>query len=210
MKEFEAILKYLVEKFPAKFIELLNRNGVLVDSFISPEALFDRIVYCMQKSVHFKTEAKLLIVALMEKDTIFANFTDDFFTDTFSNNGNYAHADGPFSTLPKFDPDTDIYGNKNPKPSDTTKKPSDTTKKPLSESTLGSIFGYIFKTADVFLENKQTDLEIKKVETASEINKNKNDDVPPPPNKTGLYVGLGVGGLVITGVIVFLIRKNQK
>jgi|694.fasta_scaffold00162_86 hypothetical protein len=54
----------------------------------------------------------------------------------------------------------------------------------------------------------ETALAQQKAQELASINANKNKVVTPPKNNTLLYVGLGVGGVVLIGVVIFAVTRN--
>ena len=106
---FGLILLDLVRKNKDKFLGLLRRNGVLVNTNISSEDLTNMILKAMQKSESFKKETILLMGVLMgNSDNSFANFSTT----------------SPFCGLPPFDPN--VFS---PKDTTTTTTTTDKTKK---------------------------------------------------------------------------------
>lgn len=188
---FGLILLDLVRKNKDKFLGLLRRNGVLVNSNTSCEDLTNMILKAMQKSESFKKETILLMGVLMgNSDGSFSNV----------NGGSY------FSNLPKFDPNA----------FSTTSQTQTTTnvdkpKKDFADTTVGGIFDKLFTIGNKYLENKE--LDVRKAEAqagqAIAVSNNTSSNVPAPKSNTGLYVALGVGGLALVGVLVYVISKNK-
>jgi hypothetical protein len=191
---FGLILLDLVRKNKDKFLGLLRRNGVLVNTNTSNEDLTNMILKAMQKSESFKKETILLMGVLMSSsDSSFANFTD----------------------LPQFS-DTLGYTNKyipqttNQTTSTTTTK-TDKPKKDFADTTVGGIFDKLFIIGNKYLENKE--LDVRKVEAqagqAIAVSNIPSNVPPPPKSNTGLYIGLGVGGLALVGLLVYVISKKK-
>lgn len=191
---FGLILLDLVGKNKDKFLGLLRRNGVLVSTDISNEDLTNMILRAMQKSESFKKEAIMLMGVLASSDGAFANFTG-------------------FNTLWKPTSDT-IFGTNTTTTSTTTTKPkTDKPKKDFADTTVGTIFDKLFTLGNKYLENKE--LDVRKVEAqAGQVIANsggigKTSTPPPPKSNTGLYVALGIGGLALVGVLIYVINKKQ-
>jgi hypothetical protein len=191
---FGLILLDLVRKNKDKFLGLLRRNGVLVNTNTPNEDLTNMILKAMQKSESFKKETILLMGVLMSSsDSSFANFTD----------------------LPQFS-DTLGYTNKyipqttNQTTSTTTTK-TDKPKKDFADTTVGGIFDKLFIIGNKYLENKE--LDVRKVEAqagqAIAVSNIPSNVPPPPKSNTGLYIGLGVGGLALVGLLVYVISKKK-
>ena len=192
---FGLILLDLVRKNKDKFLGLLRRNGVLVNTNTSSEDLTNMILKAMQKSESFKKETVLLMGVLMSSsDSSFANFTD---LPQFSETLGYTN---------KYIPQTT-----NQTTSTTTTK-TDKPKKDFADTTVGGIFDKLFIIGNKYLENKE--LDVRKVEAqagqAIAVSNNTTSNTPPPPkSNTGLYIGLGVGGLALVGLLVYVISKKK-
>ena len=192
---FGLILLDLVRKNKDKFLGLLRRNGVLVNTNTSSEDLTNMILKAMQKSESFKKETVLLMGVLMSSsDSSFANFTD---LPQFSETLGYTN---------KYIPQTT-----NQTTSTTTTK-TDKPKKDFADTTVGGIFDKLFTIGNAYLTNKE--LDVRKVEAqagqAIAVSNNTTSNTPPPPkSNTGLYIGLGVGGLALVGLLVYVISKKK-
>ena len=191
---FGLILLDLVRKNKDKFLGLLRRNGVLVNSNTSCEDLTNMILKAMQKSESFKKETVLLMGVLMGNgDSSFANFTDGFKPLDLSSGVGYQSTYFP--------------AQNSTTPSATTDK----TKKDFADTTVGGIFDKLFTIGNKYLENKE--LDVRKAEAqagqAIAVSNNTSSNVPAPKSNTGLYVALGVGGLALVGVLVYVISKKK-
>jgi hypothetical protein len=188
---FGLILLDLVRKNKDKFLGLLRRNGVLVNTNTSSEDLTNMILKAMQKSESFKKETILLMGVLMSSsDSSFANFTN----------------------LPQFS-ETLGYTNKYiPQTTSTTTTTTDKPKKDFADTTVGGIVDKLFTIGNKYLENKE--LDVRKVE-ATEATQQKEKELEIEKEKekeksnVGLYIGLGIGGLVLVGALVYLIAKKK-
>lgn len=187
---FGLILLDLVRKNKDKFLGLLRRNGVLVNTNTSSEDLTNMILKAMQKSESFKKETILLMGVLMSSsDSSFANFTN----------------------LPQFS-ETLGYTNKYiPQTTSTTTTTTDKPKKDFADTTVGGIFDKLFTIGNAYLTNKE--LDVRKVEAqagqAIAVSNIPSNVPPPPKSNVGLYIGLGVGGLALVGALVYLIAKKK-
>lgn len=193
---FGLILLTQVSGNKEKFLGLLRRNGVLVNTNISNEDLTNMILKAMQKSESFKKETILLMGVLMgSNDDAFAN-TNGFF-DKLKNNVS-----------------TEIgYENKYLKQTDTNieSATSDAPKKPFSETTVGTIFDKLFQLGNVYLNNKELDVrksEAKAGQAIATSSSSQGSPLPPKSN-TGLYVGLAIGGVALIGLLVYLATKKK-
>lgn len=199
---FGLILLTQVSGNKEKFLGLLRRNGVLVNTNISNEDLTNMILKAMQKSESFKKETILLMGVLMgSNDDAFAN-TNGFF-DKLKNNVS-----------------TEIgYENKYLKQTDTNieSATSDAPKKPFSETTVGTIFDKLSQLGNAYLKNKELDVRKVEAKTGGKISENqvklnesggkeKDDD---GKSNTGLYVGLAIGGVALIGLLVYLATKKK-
>jgi hypothetical protein len=190
---FGLILLDLVRKNKDKFLGLLRRNGVLVNTNTPNEDLTNMILKAMQKSESFKKETILLMGVLMgNSDSSFANFSTS----------------SPFSSLPTFDPN--IFSPTTTTTNTTTTK-TDEPKKDFGDTTVGSILDKLFTLGNKYLENKE--LDVRKVEAqagqAIAVSNIPSNVPPPPKSNTGLYIGLGVGGLALVGLLVYVISKKK-
>lgn len=188
---FGLILLDLVRTNKEKFLGLLRRNGVLVNTNISNENLTNMILKAMQKSESFKKETILLMGVLMS-----------------SSDSSFANVEGPFDNVWRPTTDT-IFGTGVGSTTTTTDKP----KKDFADTTVGGILDKLFVIGNKYLENKE--LDVRKVEAqagqAIAVSNNTTSNTPPPPPKSnvGLYIGLGVGGLVLVGLLVYVISKKK-
>lgn len=192
---FGLILLDSVRKNKDKYLGLLRRNGVLVNTSISNEDLANMILKAMQKSDSFKKEAILLMGVLISE----------------RNDGNFANVGGYFGNLPKFD--ENLFSS----PASPTTTPTTTTKpkKEFADTTVGTIFDKLFTLGNSYLQNKELDVRKVEAETGGKISDNKvildtkEKDKPDEKSNVGLYIGLGVGGLALVGVLVYVIAKKQ-
>ena len=197
---FGLILLTQVSGNKEKFLGLLRRNGVLVNTNISNEDLTNMILKAMQKSESFKKETILLMGVLMgSNDDAFANFTSS----------------NPFGGLPTFD--SSLFGNETQTAQATTTSTSDAPKKPFSETTVGTIFDKLSQLGNAYLKNKELDVRKVEAKTGGKISENqvklnesggkeKDDD---GKSNTGLYVGLAIGGVALIGLLVYLATKKK-
>ena len=194
---FGLILLDLVRKNKDKFLGLLRRNGVLVNANTSSEDLTNMILKAMQKSESFKKETILLMGVLMSSsDSSFANFS------TKSPFGNLGSVSSDLGYSNKYIPQTQN------ETTSTTNKP----KKDFADTTVGGIVDKLFKLGEGYLQNKQ--LDVRKVE-ATEATQQKEKELEIEKEKekeksnVGLYIGLGVGGLALVGLLVYVISKKK-
>jgi hypothetical protein len=193
---FGQILLQLVRTNKDKFLGLLRRNGVLVNTNVSNEVLTNTVLKAMQKSESFKKEAVLLMGVLMAEsnDSAFSNYTG-------------------FSTLPTFG--TGVGYTSTLIPTTTTTEITTTDVKPkkdFADTTVGTIFDKLFTIGNAYLTNKELDVRKTEAEAGSVIATSGNNSgiVPPPPkSNTALYVGLGIGGLALVGALVYVIAKKK-
>lgn len=189
---FGLILLDSVRKNKEKYLGLLRRNGVLVNTNTSSEDLANMILKAMQKSESFKKEAIMLMGVLASEDSSFANY-----------NG--------FSNLPTFS--TSLFGDDKKTTTSTTS--TTTTKKDFADTTVGTIFDKLFTLGNKYLENKELDVRKVEAQTGGKISDNKvildtkEKDKPDEKSNVGLYIGLGFGGLALVGVLVYVITKNK-
>lgn len=193
---FGLILLDLVRKNRDKFLGLLRRNGVLVNAEVSNEDLANMILGAMKKSESFKRETALLMsVLISESDSSFSNFTSPF----------------PSSNL-----DTSpISGSVQPILGGTSSGTSSKdTKKKFEDTTTGQIFSGLMGFANSYLKGKELDVRKEEARAVSQvggstpINLDLGADAPKKSN-TGLYIGLGIGGLAIAGLIFYLVTKKK-
>lgn len=192
---FGLILLTQVSGNKEKFLGLLRRNGVLVNTNISNEDLTNMILKAMQKSESFKKETILLMGVLMG-----------------SSDSSFLNAPGPFDNVWRPTTDT-IFGTGGGSTTTTTDKP----KKPFSETTVGTIFDKLSQLGNAYLKNKELDVRKSEAKAGSKISDNqvilnesggkeKDDD---GKSNVGLYIGLGVGGLALVGLLVYVIAKKK-
>jgi hypothetical protein len=192
---FGQILLQLVRTNKDKFLGLLRRNGVLVNTNVSNEVLTNTVLKAMQKSESFKKEAILLMGVLMSSsDSSFANFSTS----------------SPFGNLPTFDPN--VFS---PKDNTTTTTTTNKPKKDFADTTVGKITDGLFGVFDKYLQSQEIKVREKEADTVAkgsdnevklkEIEKAKDED----KGNVGLYIGLGIGGLALVGVLVYVIAKKK-
>lgn len=197
---FGLILLDLVRANKDKFLGLLRRNGVLVNTNISNENLTNMILKAMLKSESFKKETILLMSVLSAEDSYsnvngFGRFNVNPVSDTLG----YTN---------KYIPQTVNETTSTTESTTTTDKP----KKAFADTTVGTIFDKLFTLGNAYLTNKE--LDVRKAEAnASQViatTGGANTSTPPPPkSNTGLYVALGLGGVVLVGTLVYLISKKK-
>lgn len=202
---FGLILLDLVRKNKDKFLGLLRRNGVLVNTNTSNENLTNMILKAMQKSESFKKETILLMGVLIgNSDGSFANFSETLQQPTFGTSN-------PFGGLPTFDPNAfSTTGGT------TTTTTTTAPKKDFADTTVGNITDKLFTLFGGYLKGKELDTRKVEAETTGKISDNevklnesggkvKDDE----KSNVGLYIGLGVGGLALVGALVYLIAKKK-
>jgi len=192
---FGLILLDLVRKNKDKFLGLLRRNGVLVNTNTSSEDLTNMILKAMQKSESFKKETILLMGVLMSSsDSSFANFSTT----------------SPFGGLPTFDPN--VFS---PKDNTTTTTTTNKPKKDFADTTVGNVLDKLFTIGNKYLESKELDVRKVEAETGGKISDNKvlleekEKAKDEDKSNVGLYIGLGIGGLVLVGALVYFIAKKK-
>ena len=195
---FGQILLQLVRTNKDNFLGLLRRNGVLVNTNVSNEVLTNTILKAMQKSESFKKEAILLMGVLMAE----------------SNDGAFSNYTG-FSTLPTFGTGVGYTSTLIPTTTTTTETTTSDVKpkKDFADTTVGTILDKLFTIGNAYLTNKELDVRKTEAQAGTVIatSGNNSGNVPPPPPKsnTALYVGLGIGGLVLVGALVYVIAKKK-
>jgi hypothetical protein len=193
---FGLILLNLVRKNKEKFLGLLRRNGVLLNTNFSNEALTNIILKAMKKSESFKKETVLLMsVLIAESDSSFSNFTN------------------PFAGATTFESDT-IFGTNvstNNVATTTTVAPTTSDKKKFEDTTAGSIFGGLLALGNTFLKSKELDVRKDEAQAVTSITSQPINLPSPTPKKsnTGLYVGLGIVGVAIASVLIYLKTKKK-
>jgi hypothetical protein len=193
---FGLILLDSVRKNKEKYLGLLRRNGVLVNTNTSCEDLTNMILKAMQKSESFKKEAIMLMGVLASEDSSFSNYTG-------------------FDNLWKPTSDT-IFGTNTTTTGTKTPTSTTTTKKDFADTTVGGIVDKLFTLGNKYLENKELDVRKVEAQTGGKISDNevildtkKKTKDDEEKSNVGLYIGLGVGGLALVGVLVYLIAKKK-
>ena len=195
---FYSVLLTLVSNNKDKFLGLLRRNGVLVNSKISADELTNVIISAMTKSESFKKEVVLFMSVLMseKQDSGFANFGGNAFN--------------------VWRPESDtIFGTNTQTPTTTTSTTSTTTATPSKEfeqTTFGKITGSVFSLFDKYMQSEELKTRQKEATAsqnikASEVKLAELDKTPK--TNTGLIVGLTIGGLALVGALVFFITKKK-
>jgi len=194
---FGLILLNLVRNNRDKFLGLLRRNGVLVNAEVSNEDLANMILGAMKKSESFKKETALLMSVLVpQSDSSFSNFTSSQFTPT------------SFNTTP-------ISQSVQPLVATTSTTTSDSKdKKKFEETTTGQIFGNLMNLANSYLKGKELDVRKEEARAVTQVGGSTPTSVDlgadvPKKSNTGLYIGLGIGGLAIAGLIFYLVTKKK-
>lgn len=194
---FGLILLNLVRNNRDKFLGLLRRNGVLVNAEVSNEDLANMILGAMKKSESFKKETALLMSVLVpQSDSSFSNFTSSQFTPT------------NFNTTP-------ISQSVQPLVATTSTTTSDSKdKKKFEETTTGQIFGGLMNLANSYLKGKELDVRKEEARAVTQVGGSTPTNVDlgadaPKKSNTGLYIGLGIGGLAIAGLIFYLVTKKK-
>lgn len=199
---FGQILLNLVSTNKEKFLGLLRRNGVLVNTNVSNVDLTNMLLKAMQKSETFKKEAILLMGVLMSGKESYSNFEGFGNLPTFGTNLGFNSKYIPTTT------------------NETTTTTETTTKKDFADTTVGNIVDKLFKLGEGYLKNKEYDARITEAKEGGRISENKvklaelggesdDDGKDKDKDKTGLYVGLAVGGVAVVGVLVYLIAKKK-
>jgi hypothetical protein len=194
---FGLILLNLTRANKEKFLGLLRRNGVLVGSDVSAEFLTNLVLRAMQKSETFKKEVvSLMAILLGDDDSSFSN------TSGFANPLAGTNPLDTFSFNTSF-PSTPMVTNTQVKE---TKKFEDTTVGKLTDKLFGIANLYLTKE-DLAVRAKEADAGVKISQDKVILETQKDDEAPK--SNVGLYVGLGLGGLAIVGVVVYLISKKK-
>lgn len=185
---FGIILLDLVRKNKDKFLGLLRRNGVLVNTNTSCEDLTNMILKAMQKSESFKKETIMLMGVLGSGD------------------GSFSNATGYFSGLPTFDPNAFSTTS-----TSTTTSTTDKPKKDFKDTTVGTIFDKLFTLGNSYLQNKELDVREKEAKAGQIIATTQNSQANQLPAKsnTGLYVALGIGGIALIGTLIYVVSKKK-
>lgn len=194
---FGLILLDLVRKNKDKFLGLLRRNGVLVNTNTSNENLTNMILKAMQKSESFKKETILLMGVLMG-----------------NSDNSFANAFGPFDNV--WRPTTDTIFGTGGGSKTTTTTTTDKPKKDFADTTAGTIFDKLFTIGNKYLESKELDVRKVEAETTGKISENElkleelgGKEKDKDKSNVGLYIGLGVGGLALVGLLVYVISKKK-
>jgi hypothetical protein len=194
---FGLILLDLVRKNKDKFLGLLRRNGVLVNTNTSNEDLTNMILKAMQKSVSFKKETILLMGVLMG-----------------NSDGSFANVEGAFANV--WRPTTDTIFGTGGGSTTTTTTTTNKPKKDFADTTVGGIVDKLFTIGNKYLESKELDVRKVEAETGgkisdNEVKLNESDGKEKDDEKSnvGLYIGLGVGGLALVGLLVYVISKKK-
>ena len=195
---FGLILLNLVRTNKDKFLGLLRRNGVLVNTNVSNEDLANMILKAMQKSESFKKETILLMGVLMgNSDSSFSNV----------NGSSY------FSNLPTFDENVFSTSTTSTNTTqNTTTNATNSTKKPFSETTVGTVFDKLFTLGNTYLTSKELDVRKAEADASQVIATSGAINTPiaqPTKSNTGLYVALALGGVALVGALVYLISKKK-
>jgi hypothetical protein len=197
---FDLILLDLVRRNKDKFLGLLRRNGVLVSPNTSNVNLTNMILGAMTKSESFKKEAIILM-------SVLTSGTDSNFTNM---SGSSFSPSNPFSGLPTFDPNTfSTTGGT------TTTTTTTAPKKDFADTTVGNITDKLFTLFDGYLKGKELDTRKAEANTVATTSNNQvtlqelNKEDSDKKSNVGLYVGLGIGGFVIVGALIYLIAKKK-
>jgi hypothetical protein len=194
MENFGITMLNAVRGNREQYLGVLRRNGVMTNSSISNEDLTNKILKAMQKSEPFKKEAIVLTGIILSKsgsDSNFANYTG---LQSAGFSQNFASLQPNFSTLPA----TTVT---------TTQKTS--TKKDFEDTTVGKIVDNLFKTANIYLQGKELDVRKQEALTAGVIATSPTTKQPEKKDNTALYVALGVGGVAVLGLIIYLATKKK-
>lgn len=195
MENFGITLLNTVRGNREQYLGVLRRNGVMVNSGISSEDLTNRILQAMQKSEPFKKEAILLTAIILSKsgdDSTFAN-VGGLQSAGFSQN--FASLQPNFISL---QPNTTLPAT-----------PTSTTKKDFADTTVGRIADNLFKIANTYLQSKELDVRKEEARVAGVVATAPTTKEPEKKDNTALYVGLGIGGVAILGLLVYLVTKNK-
>ena len=202
---FGQILLSQVSTNKDKFLGLLRRNGVLVNTNVSDIDLTNMILRAMQKSETFKKETILFMGVLMSNNSknSFANMSG------YSNfTGSPFNPSNPFSGLPTFDPDA-FAPSGGTSASTSVSTTSTKNNKQFEDTTVGKITGQLFGAFDKLLQSKELDVRKAEAKAGQAIATSGGANVPPPKSNTGLYVGLAIGGLAVVGLVVYLVTKKK-
>ena len=195
---FDLILLDLVRRNKDKFLGLLRRNGVLVNPNTSNVNLTNMLLGAMKKSESFKKEAIILM-------SVLTSGTDSNFTNM---SGSSFSPSNPFSGLPTFDPNAFTTTS-------TTATTSTAPKKDFADTTVGNITDKLFTLFDGYLKGKELDTRKAEANTVATTSNNQvtlkelDKEDSDKKSNVGLYVGLGIGGFVIVGALIYLIAKKK-
>ena len=193
---FGQILLNLVSTNKEKFLGLLRRNGVLVNTNVSNVDLTNMLLKAMQKSETFKKEAILLMGVLMSENNDYSNFDG-------VNSFNPINTSSGIGWKSKYIPTTT---------NETTTTTETTTKKDFADTTVGTIFDKLFTLGNAYLTNKELDVRKAEAQAGATIATSQvsQANVPTQPkSNTGLYVGLAIGGVALVGLLVYVIAKKK-
>lgn len=194
---FGQILLNLVSTNKEKFLGLLRRNGVLVNTNVSNVDLTNMLLKAMQKSETFKKEAILLMGVLMSGSNAYSNFDG-------VNSFNPINTSSGIGWQSKYIPTTT---NETTTTTETT-----STKKDFEDTTVGTILDKLFTLGNSYLTNKELDVRKAEAQAGQAIAtaQASQSNVPTPPkSNTGLYVGLAIGGVALVGLLVYVIAKKK-
>jgi hypothetical protein len=195
---FLQILLALINSNKGRFIGLLRRNGVLVSPKISNEDLARNILNAMDKSESFKTEV-LLLMSVLSNDNAYSSFTG----------------------LPAFSSESGINYQSQYFPSSTTATTTSTTstdtKKQFGDTTFGQVFDKLLQGFNSYTNLKMSEADKAKAIASANISNNQvalgqlpsGGQPSGQKSNTGLYIGLGIGGLALVGVLVYVIAKKK-
>ena len=206
---FGLILLNLVRGNKDKFLGLLRRNGVLVNTNVSNENLTNMILGAMKKSESFNKEAVTLMSVLMSSsDGSFSNATG--FLDTNAPITFGGSSSNPFANAQTFDPN--LFSTSTTSNSST--PTTTTTKKDFADTTVGSIFDKLFNLGQSYLTAEELKTRQKEAEAGIKIAQSNSSggqggNVQAPKSNVGLYVGLGIGGFILVGGLIYLIAKKK-
>jgi hypothetical protein len=191
---FENLLDKLISTKKGKFLNLLRRNGVVVSPDIGLVELKGVMGNAMAKSKTFRDETYLLVTTLVTSDL------DD----------NFANTSGMFQ--PK-DFGTDIFGTTTTGGSTTsTTSTATSTAKPFGETTFGKVTDTISTWGNLWLKSLEIQKDKKQAEAQIAVatvgGSQLNIPKAQPKSKTGLYVGLGLAGVAVVGVIIYFATKK--
>jgi hypothetical protein len=204
---FGQILLSQVSTNKDKFLGLLRRNGVLVNTNVSDIDLTNMILRAMQKSETFKKETILFMGVLMSNNSknSFANMSG------YSNfTGSSFNPSNPFGGVQTFDPNANPFGLSSGASASTSVNTTSTTNnKEFEDTAVGKITGQLFGAFDKFLQSKELDVRKEEAKAGQVISENKVKTKDDEKSNVGLYVGLAIGGLAVVGLVVYLVTKKK-